>query len=288
VRKLLTHVSFWSGIGKKPADDLIARAVATSTCTRCTAGMARAQCALPVALRWLRAAIHGQGRHGHARQSNPAALLVLRVLGYVLVKERRQREGDSSHDGSELEVGTVPHASKSLRAPASERAGHDAGKLTGTVELDDTYVGGKPRYTGQYPVGRPSPDRKAPVVAMVERTADGTTGRVRMRVTADTSAKSLKSAVREHFTVDGTLLEAWASHKSVRPIDDPTPPPTDAGPSPGTSNPSVNWRGEQRTNQTHRSVTDPDARLARKSSGTTTTLCKCSTPSVPRAQEAAM
>lgn len=46
----------------------------------------------------------------------------------------------------------------------------------------------------------------------------------------------------EHFTVDGTLLEAWASHKRVRPIADPTPPPTDDGP----SNPSINWRGRSR------------------------------------------
>ena len=64
----------------------------------------------------------------------------------------------------------------------------------------------------------------------------------------------------EHFTVDGTLLEAWASHKSFRPIDDPTPPPSDDDP----SNPNVNFRGEKRSNQTHRSVTDPDARLVRK------------------------
>ena len=64
----------------------------------------------------------------------------------------------------------------------------------------------------------------------------------------------------EHFTVDGTLLEAWASHKSFRPIADPTPPPSDDDP----SNPSVNFRGEKRSNATHRSVTDPDARLVRK------------------------
>lgn len=64
----------------------------------------------------------------------------------------------------------------------------------------------------------------------------------------------------DHFTVDGTLLEAWASHKSFRPIDDPTPPPSDDDP----SNPSVNFRGEKRSNKTHRSVTDPDARLVRK------------------------
>ena len=64
----------------------------------------------------------------------------------------------------------------------------------------------------------------------------------------------------DHFTVDGTLLEAWASHKSVRPLDDPTPPPSDDD----AGNPSVNFRGETRSNATHRSVTDPDARLARK------------------------
>lgn len=64
----------------------------------------------------------------------------------------------------------------------------------------------------------------------------------------------------EHFTVDGTLLEAWASHKSFRPIDDPSPPPSDEDP----SNPSVNFRGQKRSNKTHRSVTDPDARLVRK------------------------
>ena len=69
---------------------------------------------------------------------------------------------------------------------------------------------------------------------------------------------------QEHFTVDGTLLEAWASHKSFRPIDDPTPHDSDDDP----SNPSVNFRGAKRSNTTHRSVTDPDARLARKSNNT--------------------
>ena len=83
----------------------------------------------------------------------------------------------------------------------------------------------------------------------------------------------LKAAVsgllsHEHFTVDGTLLEAWASHKSVRPKDDPSPPPSDGD----KKNPSVDFRGEQRSNATHQSVTDPDARLARKSSGTASIL----------------
>jgi transposase len=68
----------------------------------------------------------------------------------------------------------------------------------------------------------------------------------------------------EHFTVDGTLLEAWASQKSFRPKDEVSAPPDD----PGTgSNPTVNFRGERRSNVTHASVTDPDARLARKGNG---------------------
>ena len=66
----------------------------------------------------------------------------------------------------------------------------------------------------------------------------------------------------EHFTVDGTLLEAWASHKSLQRRDGP-PPPTDG---PG-SNPTVDFRGERRSNATHRSTTDPDARLYRKADG---------------------
>jgi transposase len=66
----------------------------------------------------------------------------------------------------------------------------------------------------------------------------------------------------EHFTVDGTLLEAWASLKSFRRKDaGPTPPPDDPG------NPTVNFHGDKRTNETHASSTDPDAQLARKGKG---------------------
>jgi transposase len=66
----------------------------------------------------------------------------------------------------------------------------------------------------------------------------------------------------EHFTVDGTLLEAWASHKSFRPKEgDSNRPPDDPG------NPTVNYRGERRTNATHQSTTDPDARLYKKGVG---------------------
>jgi hypothetical protein len=67
----------------------------------------------------------------------------------------------------------------------------------------------------------------------------------------------------EHFTVDGTLIEAAASLKSFRPKDQPPSdqPPDDPG------NPTVNFRGERRSNATHRSSTDPEARLAKKGKG---------------------
>jgi transposase len=62
----------------------------------------------------------------------------------------------------------------------------------------------------------------------------------------------------EHFTVDGTLLEAWASVKSFTRKEAPPARPDDPG------HPTVNFRGERRRNETHASTTDPDARLARK------------------------
>jgi transposase len=65
----------------------------------------------------------------------------------------------------------------------------------------------------------------------------------------------------EHFTVDGTLLEAWASHKSFRPKDDDRTPPDDP------KNPTVNFHGQQRRNDTHQSTTDPEARLYKKAVG---------------------
>jgi transposase len=81
-------------------------------------------------------------------------------------------------------------------------------------------------------------------------------------------AKGLTSD--EHFTVDGTLLEAWAGAKSFQPTDkQPTPPPDDAG------NPTVNFRGDKRSNETHASKTDPDARLARKGEGKESKLSYC-------------
>jgi transposase len=66
----------------------------------------------------------------------------------------------------------------------------------------------------------------------------------------------------EHFTVDSTMLEAWASLKSFRRKDaPPAAPPDDPG------NPTVNFHGETRKNDTHASTTDPDARLFRKGQG---------------------
>jgi transposase len=79
-------------------------------------------------------------------------------------------------------------------------------------------------------------------------------------VLAQASSRALLSS--EHFTVDGTLIEAWASHKSFKRKDgSDQQPPDDPG------NPTVDFHGERRSNATHQSTTDPDARLARKGKG---------------------
>ena len=67
----------------------------------------------------------------------------------------------------------------------------------------------------------------------------------------------------EHFSVDGTLLEAWASHKSFRPKDGGGK----GGPPAAGRNAEVDYHGEKRSNETHQSTTDPEARLARKGNG---------------------
>jgi transposase len=72
----------------------------------------------------------------------------------------------------------------------------------------------------------------------------------------------------EHFTVDGTLLEAWASQKSFQRKDGTTPPAADDD----SRNPSVNFRKEKRSNKTHASKTDRDSRLWRKSNNTAAIL----------------
>lgn len=66
----------------------------------------------------------------------------------------------------------------------------------------------------------------------------------------------------EHFTVDGTLIEAWAGQKSFQKKEGSSQPPSDGG-----SNPTVNFHGEKRSNATHESRTDPEARLYRKGPG---------------------
>ena len=102
----------------------------------------------------------------------------------------------------------------------------------------------------------------------------------------------------EHFSVDGTLVKAWASMKSFQPKDTEAPPDDDPGGPPGPDSPAenhaeqppsetapmphpdrqsrnaeVDFRGEKRSNMTHVSTTDPDARLYKKSPGTGAMLC---------------
>ena len=84
-------------------------------------------------------------------------------------------------------------------------------------------------------------------------------------VVAQAGAKGLTSD--EHFTVDGTLLEAWAGAKSFQPKDKKQPPPDDPG------NPTVNFHGEKRSNATHASITDADALLFKKAKGHEAKLC---------------
>ncbi len=80
-------------------------------------------------------------------------------------------------------------------------------------------------------------------------------------------ARCRKLLSEDHFTVDGTLLEAWASLKSFRPKDG------DDVTAAGEKNPGVNFHGEHRTNATHESTTDPEARLAKKGAGKEAKLC---------------
>ena len=86
-------------------------------------------------------------------------------------------------------------------------------------------------------------------------------------VLAQKRVKKLLSS--EHFSVDGTLIDAWASMKSFRPKDHPDEPPA-AG---GGRNAEVNFHGERRSNATHASTTDPDAKLFRKGRGQPSRLC---------------
>jgi len=85
------------------------------------------------------------------------------------------------------------------------------------------------------------------------------------RILAQAATRGLLS--NEHFTVDGTLIEAWASLKSFRPKD---APPPEGG---GGRNPEVDFHGEKRLNRTHDSTTDPEARLFKKGKGKEAKLC---------------
>jgi hypothetical protein len=75
----------------------------------------------------------------------------------------------------------------------------------------------------------------------------------------------------DHFSVDGALIEAWASMKSVKPKDSQTGCPSAPPAGGGSRNAEVDFHGEKRSNETHASTTDPDARLYRK--GKETKLC---------------
>jgi len=77
---------------------------------------------------------------------------------------------------------------------------------------------------------------------------------VAQRFFAEVNRQAKKFMSDEHFTVDGTLIQAWASQKSFRPKD-------------GSGGDGTNFHGQKRTNQTHQSTTDPDARLYKKSYG---------------------
>lgn len=88
---------------------------------------------------------------------------------------------------------------------------------------------------------------------------------------AQSRVKALMSD--EHFSVDGTLIQAWASHKSFQPKAGPANPDEPPGPdTPRGRNTERDWRGRSRSNETHESKTDPDARLARKSDGQSSVL----------------
>jgi transposase len=77
----------------------------------------------------------------------------------------------------------------------------------------------------------------------------------------------------EHFTVDGTLIESYASLKSVRPKESGVERVSEGSDDDDAGNPTVNFRGERRKNETHESVVDPEARLYKKSHGVAAKLC---------------
>jgi transposase len=92
-------------------------------------------------------------------------------------------------------------------------------------------------------------------------------GRFFARVVAQARLRRYLSS--DHFSVDGTLLEAWASHKSFKPKERPSDePPAGQG-----RNAEADFHGEKRSNETHASTTDPESRLFRKSTAAPAKLC---------------
>src|SRR4051794_31834590 len=87
-----------------------------------------------------------------------------------------------------------------------------------------------------------------------------------LAIMGDPAVKRLLST--EHFSVDGTLIDAWASMKSFRRKDGTDEPPSGSG-----RNAERDFRGGKRSNETHAAATDPDARLYRKSNGQPSRLC---------------
>ncbi len=87
-------------------------------------------------------------------------------------------------------------------------------------------------------------------------------------VTIRRQAQKADLLSNEHFSVDGTLIEAWASMKSFRPRDDDQDPPSAGG-----RNAEVDFKGQRRKNDTHQSTTDPDCRLLKKGKGKEAKLC---------------
>ena len=85
-------------------------------------------------------------------------------------------------------------------------------------------------------------------------------------VLAQSQVKKLLST--DHFSVDGTLIEAWASLKSFRPKDEADDPPSGGG-----RNAEADFHGKKRSNETHASTSDPDARLYRRGPGKEARLC---------------
>lgn len=103
-----------------------------------------------------------------------------------------------------------------------------------------------------------------------ERLLDGEiAGRFLLSILTLPRVKRLLSS--DHFSVDGTLIDAWCSMKSFRPKGAGNGDPPDDGAS--GRNGEVDFRGQKRSNETHASTTDPDARLYRKSAGTGARLC---------------